>query len=261
MRISFRSLFFSSVVLSFLTVGLQAQERSKKSASTEGIRAIPQLPAAQPVPARAKDTLTASLYKLALRYGDAIVARMAVYMELAKAPNDIALKDSLASLYAISGASLQTNLVARDVLVSQPANKKMLELQALSEQSLGRPKEALEAYEKLYPLTQNLYHLFQIASLQYNLKRLGECNLSINAIVNNPESEKQKVGLALSQTQQQEVSLKAAALNIRGVVLKDQKENAAAKAAFEEALKVQADFVLAKNNLAEMQKEAGAPKK
>jgi tetratricopeptide (TPR) repeat protein len=256
-----------ATALLFVSLAAHAQNKRKEAAAPapsmapEAMRPIPK-PTVKP---NDEDTLNMSIYRLALKYGDANAARLALYMELAKTPTNLALKDSLATLYAISGASVQTNLVAKDILTKNPTDRKMLELLALSEQNLGRPKEALEAYEKLYPLSKNQYHLFQIATLQYNLKRLGECMISINAILESPESEKQKVNINMGQNQlgqpmQQEVPLRAAALNIRGVVMNDQKEKAAAKAAFEEALKLFPDFVLAKNNLADMQKEA-APKK
>lgn len=255
------------LLAALFTPGLYAQKKeAKKDAAPEASEGMRPRSMPPPTPAATTmDTLNMAIYRLGIKYGDAIVARMALYLELAKNPTNVALKDSLASIYAISGASLQTNLVAKDILSKNPTDRKMLELLALSEQSMGRPKEALDAYEKLYPLSKNMYHLFQIASLQYSLKRLGECMLSINAILENPESEKQKVNINMGQNQagqnmQQEVPLRAAALNIRGVVMTEQKEKAAAKAAFEEALKLFPDFVLAKNNLADLQKEA-APKK
>lgn len=192
------------------------------------------------------------VYALALKYRDPSVAIMAVYEQLAHNPTDRALKDSLASLYFISRSYPQALAVAQEVLAAEPQNAKMLQLVAISEQSLGRNKEALEAYEKLYAVSKNTFHLYQVAVLQYSLTRLGECMSSLAQVIQAQDAGEQKVAVAINQQQAQEVPLKAAAWNVRGVVLRDQKDPANAKLAFDEALKVFPDFILAKNNLAEL---------
>ncbi|MCS7086074.1 MAG: tetratricopeptide repeat protein, partial [Bacteroidia bacterium] len=53
----------------------------------------------------------------------------------------------------------------------------------------------------------------------------------------------------------QEVKFKAAALNVKGVLYKDKGDKASAKKFFEEALKIEPEFELAKNNLEELNKE------
>ena len=116
-------------------------------------------------------------------------------------------------------------------------------------------KDALETYEKLFLQTKSLYHQYQLAVLQYQLKRYGECNTNVEQILKNEKSVSEKVSITVNQKEAQEVSLKAAAYNIRGVMLLEGKREEEAKFNFEEALKLQPDFMLAKNNLAFVSKK------
>ena len=74
--------------------------------------------------------------------------------------------------------------------------------------------------------------------------------MSIGKILADPKANEQKVAMTIGQRgQQQEVVLKAAAINMKGVLYKELGKLDMAKVQFEEALKIQADFVLAKGNL------------
>jgi len=194
------------------------------------------------------------VHKLALRYNDVQVAITSLYYQLAKDTNNIVLKDSLAGLYFVGGAYVQSLLLGNEVLAKQPENRKMLELTAISEQGLGRLKESLEAYDKLYKLTRSVYHLYQIGVLQFNLQRFGECGASVSSLLADAASEKEKIVITVSNQQRQEVPLRAAALNVRGVMFRETKNLEMAKQAFEESLKLFPDFALPKGNLEDMKK-------
>ena len=64
---------------------------------------------------------------------------------------------------------------------------------AVSKQNLGLIKEALADYEKLYAAEKSVYHLYQMSTLQYQLKRYGECVVSLDQILASADAEKQKV--------------------------------------------------------------------
>lgn len=207
-----------------------------------------------------KDTLQYNLqkaiYKSALRYSDLAVAKSAVYSLMALSPSDKTLRDTLLFLYFNGGSFGQSVLLSREILAEAPSNATVMEIKAVSEQNLGLIKESLESYEKLYAQTKNIYHLYQVSVLQYQLKRYGECNASIESILKDEKALTEKVSINLGEKESQEVVLKAATLNIRGVMQLETKREAEAKASFEEALKLQPDFELAKNNLSLTQKKA-----
>jgi tetratricopeptide (TPR) repeat protein len=199
------------------------------------------------------------VYRLAIRYGDFGTAISATYHLMALDPADASLKDTLASLYFSGRSYAQAMVLGREILAAQPTNGKMLQLVAISEENLGRTKEALEAYEKVYEQTKAPFHLYKVAVLQYGLQRLGECQNTLGMVIFNPETDKAKVQMPVNQQQQQEVGLKAAAFYVRGLVSQDQKEFALARQAYQEAVRLEPNFVLAKARLDELNKPATKP--
>lgn len=190
-----------------------------------------------------------SIYLNALKYSDLAVAKNAVYKMIALNPADQSLKDSLLFIYFNAGSFGQSILLCRELLAVDASRSNILEIKAVSEQNLGMVKEALESYEKLFVQSKSIYHQYQIAVLQYQIKRFGECNANLNEIIKNEKATSEKVTITISQQENQQVILKAAALNILGVMNLEGKRDDEAKANFAEALKIQPDFVLAKNNL------------
>ena len=90
--------------------------------------------------------------------------------------------------------------------------------------------------------------------MQYSLNRQDEALNSINMLVKAPKSTEEKVGFPKIDNTTQEVSLKAAALNLKGMVYMYQKNKAEAITALNQALEIQADFELAIENLKEANK-------
>lgn len=215
-------------------------------------------------PAQTTDgyALKETIFRSALKYGDLIVAKQALYEMIALKPADKSLKDSLAYVYINLGSMREAILLTREILENDPSNTNILEVRAIAEQSLGMAKESLTSYETLYGKTKNVYHLYQIATLQYELKRLAECNSSVDQILTSSEVDKKEIQVGTgARGQQQKVTLKAAALNVKGVLAMDLNENTIAKTCFEEALKQTPDFVLAKNNLDFLTKKNQTPAK
>src|SRR5690606_37866784 len=106
-------------------------------------------------------------------------------------------------------------------------------------------------------------HLYQVAVLQFQIQRYGECQASIQRLVNDPRAEQEKVLININQNTRQEVPLKAAALNVLGVMHLDQNDKEKAKQAFSQSLQVYPDFLLPKGNLEQMnapQNGAAAPR-
>ena len=110
-----------------------------------------------------------AVYKQALQNSDYNVATQAVYDIMAINPGATHWRDSLALIYIQQKAYRQAIKVSDQQLADNPTDTLMVKVQALAYKSLNEPKNALEAYEKLYPLTQDIYHLYEIATLQYNI--------------------------------------------------------------------------------------------
>jgi tetratricopeptide (TPR) repeat protein len=189
------------------------------------------------------------VFKQALRYGDFSTAAIALNYIIALKPEQKEYKDTLALVYSELGANVQALGVARDVLATNPNNAPILEVAAGSEEALGLIKEALEDYEKLYKLSTRTYHLYKVATMQYYLKRFGECAMTLNTLLGAKDISTEKITMNYDR-QRQDVPLSAAVYNMRGMLALEQNDFKIARDNFNEALKVMPDFALAKGNVA-----------
>jgi Tfp pilus assembly protein PilF len=81
------------------------------------------------------------------------------------------------------------------------------------------------------------------------MKRYAEAMNSLTMLMKLAK-EDEKIGFAVSETETQQVNMKAAALNLKGLVYLEQASKSEAKAAFTEALALEPTFTQAKENLA-----------
>lgn len=247
---------FTLTLLAALSLSAYAQKKETKDAA--------------PAPATTKTAgalttpeyqLQEKIFRTALKYSDGDAAKNALFSMMVQNPEMASLKDSLAILYFNLNRNAECVLVCRDILSSNENNDNILEIKAIAEQNLGLYRESLADYEKVYGKTKNVSYLYEIATLQYQLKRFGECNTTVTAILSNEEATKQTISISAGQQgQSQKVPMKAAAYNLRGVIAADLKEYAAAVSNYEEALKIYPEFVLAKNNLTVLQQNKSKAK-
>jgi tetratricopeptide (TPR) repeat protein len=207
------------------------------------------------------------VYKQALKNYDLQSATVALYNMQALKPERTDLNDSLALVYFAGERYAQAYLIGEGIVTADPKRKDMLELVAVSKQNLGMVKESLADYEKLYAIDKSVYYLYQMATLQYQLKRFGECVANLDQIIAGTDADKQKVTIRAAQNQQQEVPMKAAAYNVKGICALEMNQPDIAKDNFNKALALAPDFALAKGNLDMMAKKqqeaakAGGPNK
>lgn len=199
-----------------------------------------------------------SMYTHAVTYSDLQVATNAMYAILTYRPNDVGIKDTIARLYFNRSMPFQAMLVGKEVLDKEPENTRILEVVAFSQQDLGLLKEALESFEKLYRLTTGNYYLYQVASLQYSLQRFGECQTSLSTLLQKEGIDQDKITMNYGQAGSQQVSMKAAIMNMFGMISVELGKNDTAKQFFEEAAKIDEKFVLPRANLEQLAKAAAA---
>lgn len=194
------------------------------------------------------------IYQLALRYNDLAVARMKLFELIERNPTNITYLETLASLYFEASQFTSAAVTALDILEKNDKSLVALEVSANSLEQLGALDKALPNFERHFLLTNNLFSLYKTAYMQYSLNRQDEALNSINMLVKAPKASEEKVGFPKTDNTTQEVTLKAAALNLKGMVYMYQKNKNEAIAALNQALEVQADFELAKENLIEANK-------
>ncbi|MCH7396543.1 tetratricopeptide repeat protein [Belliella sp. DSM 107340] len=198
---------------------------------------------------RQKNETDQRVYQLALRYNDFAVARMKLMELLERNPTNSRYGELLASLYYDSNQFSGAALAALDVLQVNDRSVEALEIAAYSLEQIGAMERALTQFERLHLLTDDVFALYKSAYLQYSLKKHEEALNSINMIVKNSKSAEQKLGFPIENNQTQEVSMKAAALNLKALVFVEQGSKEDARKAFEEALALEPNFELAKEGL------------
>lgn len=201
--------------------------------------------------AKTKSALNAAdqaAYQLALRYNDRAMAKTKLYDLMVRNPEDLRYMEALASLYFDASQAASAALIALDLLEINDKNVGAKEIAAYSLEQLGALDRALPQYESLYLLTGDNFSLFKSGSLQYNLKRYAEAMNSVDMLIKNAKPD-EKVGFPKEDGTTQEVSMKAAALNLKGLIYLDQNSKTEAKAAFNEAISLEPAFDQAKQNL------------
>lgn len=202
-----------------------------------------------PKTSMALDLSDQAAYQLAIRYNDFDVAKAKLYDLLLRNPTNIRYAELLASLYFELNQSTSAALVALDIIEGGNGNNTTaLEIAAYSLEQVGALDRALPHFESLYLLTGDNFSLYKSAFIQFSLKRFPEALNSVNMLVKNAKPE-EKIGFPKSATETQQVDMKAAALNLKGMIYLEQGSKAEAKTAFEEALKLEPTFELAKENL------------
>ena len=190
-------------------------------------------------------------YQLAMRYNDMASAKTSLYNLIVRNPEDVRYVEMLGTVYYESGQAMSAALVAMDVLKVNDKSITSLEIAAYSLEQVGALEKSLPYFESLYLLGGDNFSLYKSGFIQYSLKKYPEAMNSVNMLVKNAKPE-DKVGFPKSQTETQEISMKAAALNLKGMIYLDQGSKVEAKAAFQEAVSLDPAFDLAKENLAKM---------
>ncbi len=192
-----------------------------------------------------------NVYRQSIAYNDARVAINALhgYVALDNGAQGFAYKDTLSILYFATKSYYPALLLSQEILKQQPDNVNALARSAECFQNLGDAKSAVTAFEQVCQKVKNPYYNYQLALVQYELKRIAECENNLKIVVADSNSNRIAVAFTLPNGAVQEVPANAAALNILGILQMDAKNLEMAKKYFEESLKKYPDFIGAQQNL------------
>ena len=193
------------------------------------------------------------IVKMAKNIGDPNVATSSMYKLIALEGANSTYKDSLAYVYFSSRRYAPCFMMASEVLKRDPNHKEMLEIKAVSLESLGAYGKAIDAYKQLFAKTNNNLHGYNLAKLQYSTKKYDESLKTLQKVEKLNDSGKFKVTFTINQNHTQQVELLAAIYYLKGLDAIELDQKPIAKASFEKAIKIQPDFILAKDNLDKLQ--------
>lgn len=198
--------------------------------------------------------LEVRLFNQGKQIGDAAIQFDALHAMLAREPHNLAVKDSMAVLYFQTRMYGQALRLSSDLIESAPQDPRYLEMRAVSQNSLGLLEDALSSYEALLAVDPNPYYGYQIATLQYGLNRFDLAEASVDNMLAGDLSA-ERVNINIADGRSQTVPMKAALLNIKGVLRKDvHADFDQAAQYFQLAMAEAPDFLLANNNLAALQR-------
>ena len=193
-------------------------------------------------------------YVFGRKYNDPDIMKDALFSMISMDISDDSLKMALCYYYYDQNQYASSLFVSMDLLSRHPDHEDALKINAMSYENMGVRDKAIDAYESLYLKTNEVSVMYQAAMLQFELARYNECSSSLDIVLKDPQAKAIKLNFAKSETEQQEVSMEAAAYNMKGMLLKQQGNKTEAKTQFEKALEIEPEFELAKQNLAEVNK-------
>ncbi len=182
-------------------------------------------------------------------FGDQAVAIKSIYALIVLEGENSTYKDSLAYSYFSARNYGPCFMVTSEVLKREPKHIDMLEMNGISLESLGALEKAAEVYTRLLSITNNNYHAYTIANLNYRMKKYDEAYLAIKKAETLNDKGEIKVTFSINQSHTQQVELLAAIPYLKGLIELGLKNEDAAKISFAKAIKIQPEFVLAKENL------------
>ena len=193
--------------------------------------------------------LEKEIIKSAKKKGDTAVVTSSMSRLIALEGANSTYKDSLAYIYFSSRKYASCFLMANEVLKRDPKNEAVLELKAISLESLGALDKSLEAFQELFDISQNNYHGYNLSKLQLSVKKYEDAYKTIKEVEALNDTGKYKVTFAINKNHTQQIELLAAISYLKALIEEELNRKDEAKANFEKALKIQPEFVLAKEKL------------
>lgn len=215
---------------------------------------------AQPKPAKPAPkgaiNVHEKVYLMARRTGDLSSATMALFYWMEFQPERKDLVDSLCFVYFYRGMFPQSAAVARDILKKRPSNLPVREILAQDYENTGAYTDAIFQYQQLFEAAPKPLFLYKLAALNYLNKDYTKAEEKLRQLEALPNAGKETIYLNYQgeAVTGQQVPLMAAIDNIRGVIFLDKTMRDEAVRAFQSALLVFPEFVMARRNLEIAQK-------
>lgn len=196
--------------------------------------------------------LEKKILEKAKMYNDPALVRGSMLKLIMLEGDNSKYKDSLAFVYFAERKFPSCFVITQELLKRNPKDEKILEIQAFSLEAVGAYDKAIESFQQLFILTNNNYHGFSLANLQFVMKNYQDSFNNLKKVEGLNDSGNYKVSYAINQNHNQQVELIAAIQYLKGLNAEELNQKPVAKASFEKAITIQPDFVLAKEALANL---------
>ena len=192
------------------------------------------------------------IYGAAKKYNDKMMQITTLYNLLSYNPNNSTILDSIALAYFEGQQYVSAALVSIDAVSLNPKDELGAEIAALSFEQIGAPESALKYYETLYLLRTDIMILYQVAFLQYRLKRLNEAFTNVDIIIADTSSNEVQIIFPKNAESEQKVALKIAAKRLKAMIFELKGNIVEAKKIYEDILSSSPDFDLVRKQLEDL---------
>lgn len=182
-------------------------------------------------------------------YGDESIVANSMYALIALEGPQSTYKDSLAYVYFNKRNYVSCFLVTNDLLKTKVDNLDLLEMNAVSLESMGALEKAGESYEKLLTKSNDNYHAYKLASIQFRMNKNEIAYVTIKKAAQLPDNGDLNITFQVNENYNQNIALKPAIAYLEGLIAVSLEKTAEAKISFERAIALSPDFVLAKSKL------------
>ncbi len=193
------------------------------------------------------------IYMAATKYSDSEIARGALYNMLMLNPAGAnAIADSLAQMYLEENMFASAAILSQDILAGNPNSETAQEVGAYAFEQIGLGDKALPLYESIYLRTNDVVTLYKISLIQFQLGNYVESKTNLDIILSKKEADEVKLYFPGADQQQQEVPLKAAVFNMKGLLAKAKENKEDATKYYKQAILLSPGFQMAIANLQEL---------
>ena len=202
-----------------------------------------------------------NVYSLAMQTGDYMTAASALHYLIVQNPG-YTWRDTLATVYYMGGMYPQSVIWADESLRLKPGNQDMMYVKAMGLSSSRQPVEALKIFEELSGKNpQNANYLYQVANLQFGLKRQYECLASCDKLLGMNIDSSFKLPYSMGDNQQGGLTyIKSYVNNMKGMTFYELKDKTKALEAFSKAVQIDKENRLAAQNMMALQQEIESDK-
>ncbi len=158
-------------------------------------------------------------------------------------------EDSLFYAYSRMGNNTAVMALGEKLLQKRPEDTLLLGVLTEVYQMYGDYEKAFQTQLKLYNITKLPQDEYRLAILEFNMGKTDAALKRVNALLERKDLDNVQVVVTMQNGSTQQVPIKAALHNARGIVYLMQQKPTEAQKEFLKALEIAPDFVLPKNNL------------
>lgn len=187
------------------------------------------------------------LFDKSMNSKDFQTAIVAAQLLLIEDSTELVYADTLPELYAATNNIMACNDAADAAIKRNPKSERLLLIKALCAEQLGKVDEQMSLYNQLYAINKKPEYLYRITAAHFGAGNFEAVDNNLKELDQLALTNKDSIDFMLSESEKQKVPLKAALLNMRGVMaVQKDRDIIKAKKYFEAAIREYPDFIIAK---------------